>query len=164
MSILNYLGPGGGALGEWCGGAKPPSKLLLFFFKFLQIKKYKVDHILKIKICTKKSFMQKNERQVNSNLFCKFGHFWRKLNFWASKRGVLGAQKFNFLQKRPNLQERLELTWRSSSQEFLFFCAILIFWDIFTSSNYCVQISQEFFLCVLGHVFLKRCKMLWSEL
>ena len=35
---------------------------------------------------------------------------------WAlrtSKRGVLGTQKFNFLQKWPNLQVRLELTWRS---------------------------------------------------
>ena len=33
----------------------------------------------------------KNERQVNSNLPCKFGHFWRKLNFWGAVWTCLGA-------------------------------------------------------------------------
>ena len=34
-------------------------------------------------------------RQVNSNLPCKFGLFWKKLNFWAPKTPLLdgrGAQ------------------------------------------------------------------------
>ena len=41
----------------------------------LNTKMTKIDYISKTKNCTKKSFMQKNERQINSNLLCKFGHF-----------------------------------------------------------------------------------------
>ena len=41
---------------------------------------------------TKNIIYEKNERQVNSNLLCKFGHYWRKLNFWAPKTPFLGSQ------------------------------------------------------------------------
>ena len=44
-------------------------------------KKYEIDHISKNKHRTKRVIHAKNERQINSNLPCKFGHFWRKLNF-----------------------------------------------------------------------------------
>ena len=46
------------------------------------IKKYKIDHISKTKNCTKIVNHAKNERQINSNLPCKFGNFWSKLNIW----------------------------------------------------------------------------------
>ena len=77
--ILNHPGPGGGAPG--CGVVKPPAQIF-----FLQISvnpaktKYKIVHIPKTKNRTKKVICAKNERQVNYNLTCKFGHFWRKLN------------------------------------------------------------------------------------
>ena len=51
---------------------------------FLNTKMTKSDYISKLRIAQKISFMQKKERQVNSNLPCKFGHFWRKLNFWGT--------------------------------------------------------------------------------
>ena len=45
----------------------------------------KSDYISKTKNRTKKIICAKNERQIDSNLPCKFGQFWRKLNFWAPK-------------------------------------------------------------------------------
>ena len=39
----------------------------------------------KLRIAQKKLLHAKNQRQINSNLLCKFGHFWRKLNY----RGVV---------------------------------------------------------------------------
>ena len=86
----------------------------------------------------------------------------------ASKRGVLGVQKFNFLHKWLNLQGWLELIWRSFFAYIHdFFCAILSFWDIVTFSKYCVQILQAFLLSVLAYffqmMFISRCTMLWSE-
>ena len=44
----------------------------LEFFFSLQEKKNKSDYISKTKIRTKNIIYAKNERQVNSNLFCKF--------------------------------------------------------------------------------------------
>ena len=35
---------------------------------------------------------------------------YRAFDTWASRMGVMGAQKFNFLHKWPNLQGRLTLT------------------------------------------------------
>ena len=35
--------------------------------------------------------MQKNERKINSNLPCKFGHCWRMLKFWDGVLVHLGA-------------------------------------------------------------------------
>ena len=51
----------------------------------------------KLRIAWKKSIRQKNERQVNSNLPCKFGYFSSKMNF-------LGAHNAPFeLQQHPNV-------------------------------------------------------------
>ena len=64
------------------GWAKPPTQKK----KILQIsvksrkKKYKMDHVSKTKNRTKKVIYAKNERQINSNLPFKFGHFLKKLN------------------------------------------------------------------------------------
>ena len=49
----------------------------------------------KLRIAQKKSFMQKNECQFNSNPPSKFGHFWRKLNFFGHRLGARGAQTRN---------------------------------------------------------------------
>ena len=43
------------------------------------------------------------------------------------QKGLLGAQKFNFHQKWPNLQGRLELIWRSFFAWMTFFVRLLIF-------------------------------------
>ena len=68
----------------------PLGKKTLSFFN---TKINKSDYISKTKNRTKKkSCMQKNDRQVNSILPCKFVHFWRKLNFWAPKTPLLNAR------------------------------------------------------------------------
>ena len=41
-------------------------------------------------------------RQVNSNFPCKFGHFWRKLNFWVFKTPLLNAH---------SAQTRYDVVW-----------------------------------------------------
>ena len=76
-----------------------PSALFLhkwfFFVRFLLLKKYKINHILKTKNRTQKVIRAKNERQINSNLPHKFGHFWKKLKFWGAFwlcLGVCGSQ------------------------------------------------------------------------
>ena len=54
--------------------------------ELLTQKLLKVTISHKLRIAQNKSFMQK---QVNSDLPCKFGHFWIKLNFWASTTPLL---------------------------------------------------------------------------
>ena len=59
------------------GGAKPPSinrnkKILQISAKFRK-KKCKIDHISKTNNHTEEVIHTKNERQINSNLSCKFG-------------------------------------------------------------------------------------------
>ena len=54
-------------------------------FNFFEEKKLhftKSDYILKIKNYTRNIIYAKNERQVNSNLLCKFGHFLKKFDFF----------------------------------------------------------------------------------
>ena len=46
----------------------------------------------KLRSAQKKIIYAKNERQVNSKLPCKFGHFRRKLNFWVPKTPLLDAR------------------------------------------------------------------------
>ena len=78
--------PMGRGIAGGCGGVKPIAEF--FFSKFLLSPARKIQNwsYLKTKSRSKKkSYVQKNERQVNYNLSCKFGHFWRKLNFWAPK-------------------------------------------------------------------------------
>ena len=73
------------------GGAKTPTQKKKKIFKNIQksiisqklriaqkshsCKKYKIEHISKTKIRTKKVIHAKNERHINSSLACKFGHF-----------------------------------------------------------------------------------------
>ena len=52
----------------------------------------KIDYISKTKNRTKKIIHAKNKRQINSNLPCKFGHFRKKLNFWAPKKPLLNGR------------------------------------------------------------------------
>ena len=49
-------------------------------------------NISKTKDRTKKNIYAKNERQINSNLPCKFGQFWRKLFFLGPKTPFLNAR------------------------------------------------------------------------
>ena len=63
----------------------------------------------------------------------------------ASRRGVLGTPKFNFLQNWPNFQGRLDLTWRSFFAYMIFFCAILSYWDVVSFSNFKVFSLLRFF-------------------
>ena len=56
--------------------------------KILRKKKTKSDYISRTGNRTKKLFVQKIERQVNSNLPCKLDHLWRKLNFWSPKTSL----------------------------------------------------------------------------
>ena len=49
------------------------------------------DYIWKTENRTKNTIYVKDERQVNSNLLCKFGHFWWNLNFWGAVWACLGA-------------------------------------------------------------------------
>ena len=55
----------------------------------------------KLRIVQKKLYAR-NERQINFNLPCKFGHFWRKLNLMASKTPLLDAR---------DAQTRYDLIW-----------------------------------------------------
>ena len=48
----------------------------------------------KLRIAQKNIIYAKNERQINFNLPCKFGHFWRRLNFWAPRTPLLDAHNF----------------------------------------------------------------------
>ena len=61
--------------------------LFIFFsnFKFQVLKETNTKSIIsqKLRIAQKKVIRIKNDRQINSNLPCKFSHFWRKLNFRA---------------------------------------------------------------------------------
>ena len=74
-------------------------KLCIFFplqiFTKVPQKKYKANQISKTKNCTKKVICAKNERQINSKLSCKFGYFWRKLNFWAPKRPFWTPKRYD---------------------------------------------------------------------
>ena len=81
MSILKHAGPGGGALSGGCGRGESPFPI--FFFQIVPKKKIQNRSYLKTENCLKKVIYAKNKRQINSNLPCKFGHFWRKLNFWT---------------------------------------------------------------------------------
>ena len=45
-------------------------------------KKYKIDHIPKLRIAQKKVIHAKNMRQINSNLPYKFSHFVKKVEFF----------------------------------------------------------------------------------
>ena len=78
-----------------CGSrrVKPPAqkKKCIKFLAIPAKKKYKIDYISKTKNRTKKFIQAKNERQINYNIFCKFSHFWRKLNFWGAIRARLDA-------------------------------------------------------------------------
>ena len=78
------------------GQQVPASAFLrIFSFKFPRNPEGKTSKsVISQKLCknrTKKVIYAKNERRVNSNLHCKFGHFWRKLNFW----GTFGFQTRN---------------------------------------------------------------------
>ena len=58
--------------------SKPPVQTNIISSNFCLVpkKKYKIDHISKIKNCIWKVICDKNERKIISNLPCKFGHFW----------------------------------------------------------------------------------------
>ena len=51
----------------------------------------KIDYISKTKSRTKKCIDVKIHYQINSNLPCIFGHFWRKFNFWGPKTSLFDA-------------------------------------------------------------------------
>ena len=53
----------------------------------------KSDYISKTKNRKKKIVYTINERQVNSNLPCKFGHFWRKLNYLGAQNAPFGRPR-----------------------------------------------------------------------
>ena len=59
-------------------------------------------------------------------------HLYRVWVLWAFKRGVLGFQKFNFLQKWQHFRVRLELIWRSFFAWMTFYVRFLVFeiWSI----------------------------------
>ena len=59
---------------------------------FFNIKINKSDYISKTKNRTKIIIYAKNKRRVISNRPYKFGHFWRKLNFWGPKTPLLDAR------------------------------------------------------------------------
>ena len=73
------------------GEAPRPKKKMYQISGYSCKKKYKIDYISKTKNRTKKFIQAKNERQINYNIFCKFSHFWRKLNFWGAIRARLDA-------------------------------------------------------------------------
>ena len=76
---------------------KCASSIFLKFFifhlgiKLTNTKITKSDIISKTENRTKNIIKIKNERPINSNLPCKFGCFWRKLNFWGAFWVCLGA-------------------------------------------------------------------------
>ena len=71
---------------------KIPS-IRFFFFKFLpNPKKNEINHVSEMQISEKYLIYAKYEHQVDSNLSCKFDHFWRNLSFWAPKTPLLDAQ------------------------------------------------------------------------
>ena len=51
-----------------------------------------VFHIFKYLEISWRLVLQKNKRQISSNIPCKFGHFWRKFNFLAPKTSLLDAR------------------------------------------------------------------------
>ena len=55
------------------------------------------DYISKTKNCTKKIIYARNECQVNSNIHCKFGIFWRKFIFFVAESTHYGRRPW-----RPN--------------------------------------------------------------
>ena len=56
--------------------------------------------------------MIKNERQINSNLPCRFGHFLRELTFWAPETFFLnGRSAHNFFQYTAHLLCRESHFW-----------------------------------------------------
>ena len=63
----------------------------------------KSDYILKTKNPTKKINCAKEKQQFISNMSCKFGYFWKKLNFWAPKTSILDAR---------GAQTRYDVTWK----------------------------------------------------
>ena len=65
----------------------------------------------------------------------------------ASKWAVLGDQKFNFLQKGPNLQGRLKLTWRYLAKN----KHPRIFYDDLYTSKLVVKLQRLNFI-VLHHL------------
>ena len=72
--------------------AKKTSFASFLVFEVWSILHFLIPHLAenltisrKLRILKKKSYMQKNERQINSNLPCKFGHLFRKSKFWAPK-------------------------------------------------------------------------------
>ena len=75
------------------GEQSPPAqkKVLTYLLRAAK-KKNEIYHISKNKNRTKKIIYAKNERQINSNKPCKYGHFWIKLNFWGAIWVRLGAQ------------------------------------------------------------------------
>ena len=56
-------------------------EMIRFFLKQKLLKL--TTYISKTEYRTKNIIYVKNELQVNSNLPCKFGPFWRKLYFWG---------------------------------------------------------------------------------
>ena len=78
----------------------------------------------KLRIAQKKVIHAKNERQINFNIPCKSGHFWRNSNFWTPKTTVLNGR---------SARKRYDMIWNFTP--IIFSSTLSIFYVQMTTSD-----------------------------